>query len=105
MRGDDITAGGGCGTHCAVRQGSSSSAGNATGKFWGSREQPEATTIHVGAATKLLWKHNRRTLLAAAVTGDRDGGGGTMDAASGLHGPAVRGAVSVTVVWSGLVVI
>jgi hypothetical protein len=39
MRGDDITAGGGCAAHCAVRRGSS---GTATGKFWGSREQPGA---------------------------------------------------------------
>eukprot|EP01049_Picozoa_sp_SAG25_P004071 SAG25_NODE_247_length_11077_cov_5.635088_11_plen_96_part_00 len=40
MHGDDVTAGGGCGAHCAVRQGSSGSADSATCKFWGSREQP-----------------------------------------------------------------
>jgi hypothetical protein len=37
MHGDDVTAGGGCGAHCAVRHGSSGSANSATGKFWGSR--------------------------------------------------------------------
>jgi hypothetical protein len=42
MHGDDVTAGGGCGAHCAVRQGSSGSADSATGKFWGSREQSGA---------------------------------------------------------------
>jgi hypothetical protein len=42
MHGDDVTAGGGCGAHCAVRQGSSDSADSAAGKFWGSREQPGA---------------------------------------------------------------
>ena len=42
MQGGDVTAGGGCGAHCAVRQGSSGSADSATGKFWGSREQPGA---------------------------------------------------------------
>jgi hypothetical protein len=42
MHGDDVTAGGGCGAHCAVRQDSSGSADIATGKFWGSREQPGA---------------------------------------------------------------
>jgi hypothetical protein len=45
MRGDDITADEGCGAHCAVRQGSSSNAGSATGKFWGSREHKSAQTI------------------------------------------------------------
>jgi hypothetical protein len=34
MHGDDVTAGGGCGAHCAVRHGSSGSADSATGKFW-----------------------------------------------------------------------
>jgi hypothetical protein len=38
MHGDDVTAGGGCGAHCAVRQGSSGSADSATGKL----EQPGA---------------------------------------------------------------
>jgi hypothetical protein len=55
MRGDDITAGGGWGAHCTVRnKGSSSSAGSATGKFWGIREQPGAGS-RLGGGVEWAW--------------------------------------------------
>ena len=47
VRGDDITAGGGCGTHCAVREGSS---GIAVGNFGASRSSPP----HVDNGSPLL---------------------------------------------------
>ena len=46
MQGGDVTAGGGCGAHCAVRQGSS---GSATGKFW-AHESSQALAGALGVA-------------------------------------------------------
>eukprot|EP01047_Picozoa_sp_COSAG01_P042750 COSAG01_NODE_3750_length_5733_cov_22.729322_4_plen_109_part_00 len=49
MQGGDVTAGGGCGAHCAVRQGSSGSADIATGKFW-AHESSQALAGALGVA-------------------------------------------------------
>ena len=55
MQGGDVTAGGGCGAHCAVRQGSSGSADSATGKFWGSRELLWAKQEICGFMVDVCW--------------------------------------------------
>jgi hypothetical protein len=77
MHGDDVTAGGGCGAHCAVRQGSSGNADSATGKFLGSREQPSIPARVVStqrAATRAGgWKISRHaTAVPKRIVGEGD---------------------------------
>jgi hypothetical protein len=96
MHGDNVTAGGGCGAHCAVRQGSSGSADSATGKFWGSREQPRPVAAVRNSPVTAYMQTYARFALCETCTSERGRPGGDLlelaqsSTASILQRPSLR---------------